>query len=101
MRSTLRGRHHVDRLLFEVARALGAGQDQRGSAVVFHATVVQMKWLDDPSRTVILLAGQRPPIHYGARVELSVVVIREHHRGERVLGDAMLVHEAAYAQRDP
>src|SRR5260370_16890735 len=29
------------------------------------------------------------------------MVVGEHHRGERVLGDAMLVHEAAHAQRDP
>ena len=101
MRRALRRRHHVDRLLFEIARAFRAGQDQCGGAVVLHAAVVKMKRLDDPSRAVVLLAGQRAAVHHGARVELRVMVVGEHHRGERVLGDAMLVHEASHAQCDP
>ncbi len=101
MRRALRRRHYIDRLLFHVACALGAGQDERRGAVIFHATVVEMERLDDPSRAIVLLPRQRPAVHHGARVAQRVMVIREHHRGERVLGDAMLVHKAAHSQRDP
>ena len=97
MRRALCRGHHVNRFLLEVARALGAGQDQCGGAVVLHAAVIKMKRFDDPSRTIVLLAGQRSAIHHGARVKLRMVVVGEHHGGEGVLGDAMLVNEAAHA----
>src|SRR5712692_11212770 len=55
-----------------------------------------MERLDDPSRLVVFLARELFPVHYGARVELRMVVV-----GERDLVDSVLIHEAARPQRDP
>ncbi len=41
----LRRGHYVGGLLLGVARAIGGGHYQRGGAVVFHATVVEMERL--------------------------------------------------------
>ncbi len=60
-----------------------------------------MERLGDPARLVVFLARERTPIHHGARIELRVVVIGERHRRERLLVDAVLMHEAARAQRNP
>src|SRR6266851_5731403 len=40
-------------------------------------------------------------IHYGARIELRVIVIGHRHRGERFLIDTVIVHETTGAQGDP
>ena len=98
---TLRRSHHVRGLLLQVARAVRAGQDHGGGAIVLHAAVVEMERLDDPSRLVVGLARERTAVHHGARIELRVVITGHRDRGERVLGDAMLMHEAAGAERDP
>ena len=79
--------------LAQVAGPLGRGHHDGGGAVVLRAAVVEVERLGDPARGVVLLARQRRAVADRPRVALGVGVARQGDLGQRVLGDAVLVHE--------
>ena len=58
-----------------------------------------MEGLDDPSRGMIRLAGERLAISDGPGIPLGVRVAREGNGGERFLGDAVVVHPPRRLER--
>ena len=83
----------------EIARALGRGHQDRRRTVVLGAAVVQVERLDDPARGVVGSARERLAVPDRARVPLRVGVGRERDLGERLLRDAVIVHEALRVER--
>ena len=82
-----------NRLGTQIASSFRGGHDDGRGSIVLWTAVVEVERLGDPARRVVRLASERRSEADGPWVALRMLVAGERDLGERILRDAVLVHE--------
>ena len=88
----------INRLLREIARPLGRGDDERCRAVRHRAAIEQAKWLRNKARRLMFGERDRRAEH-GVGIERSMLAARNRDRAELLAGRAEFMHVAARPER--
>ena len=89
---------NINRLLLQILRALGRGDDDGAGGVGLEATIEEPERIRNPARLHVVVERQRTPAHDRLLVELRVFARGERHRRHRLERRAVEVH---VARRDP